>query len=199
MKNTLEQRVLTLFHESIEAKMHIGESLAPDIADASQMIANALVNGNKILSCGNGIGAAQAQIFTASLLSRFKIERPSLPAIHIGSDLITQSAIAEDFSYSEIYSRPIRALGNENDILLLLNSSDDETNLLKAINACHDKGMQAIALTGKNNDAISATLNPQDITLSTETDHHSRIHEIHLLTLFCLCDLIEEQLFGSHQ
>lgn len=193
----MEQRVITLFHESIEAKMQAGEQLAPRIAKCSEIIVAALENGHKILTCGNGIDAAQAQIFTASLLSRFNLERPSLPAIHIGADLTTQSAIAHDFTYNEIYAKQIRALGNPGDILLLLNTSGNAGNLLQAISAAHNKEIIVIALTGVNND-ISALLDNQDIELFTQTNNHARIHEIHLLTLFCLCDLIESQLFGSH-
>lgn len=195
----MEQQVITLFHESIEAKMQAGEHLAPLIAKCSHIMVNALEGGNKILTCGNGIDAAQAQIFTASLLSRFNLERPSLPAIHIGADLTTQSAIAHDFTYNEIYAKQVRALGNAEDILILINTSGNASNLLQAISAAHDKGIMVIALTGKNNRDISALLDHQDIELFIETNNSARIHEIHLLTLFCLCDLIEKQLFGSHQ
>ena len=109
----MDQRVITLFHESIEAKMQAGEQLAPLIAQASQMIVNALLHERKILTCGNGISAAQAQIFTVSLINRFEQERPALPALNLGADFTSQTAIASDYSYNDIFAKQIRALGHQ--------------------------------------------------------------------------------------
>lgn len=193
----MDQRVITLFHESIEAKMHAGEYLAPLIAQASQSIVNALLNEKKILTCGNGISAAQAQIFTACLVNRFEQERPSLPALNLGADFTTQTAIASEYSNNEIYAKQIRALGHSGDILLLLTSSGKTSNLLQAISAAHDKGMQVIALTAGDGGDIAALLDTQDIELRVPLASKPRIHEVQLLTLFCLCDLIDQQLFGG--
>lgn len=194
----MDQRVITLFHESIEAKMQSGESLAPLIASASQVIVHALLNEKKILTCGNGIAAAQAQIFTACLVNRFEHERPSLPAFSLGTDLTTQTAIASDYSYNDIYAKQIRALGQAGDLLLLLTTSGNASNLLQAISAAHDKEMQVIALTGRDGGDTASLLDVNDIELRVPVAAKHRIHEIHLLTLFCLCDLIDQQLFGSH-
>jgi len=124
----MDQRVITLFHESIEAKMQAGEELAPLIADASQVIVNALLSDRKILTCGNGISAAQAQIFTACLLDRFEHERPSLPALSLGTDFTTQTALSSGYSFNDVYARQIRAIGQAGDVLLLL-SSDGNAGL----------------------------------------------------------------------
>lgn len=194
----MDQRVITLFHESIEAKMQSGESLAPFIASASQVIVHALLNEKKILTCGNGIAAAQAQIFTACLVNRFEHERPSLPAFSLGTDLTTQTAIASDYSYNDIYAKQIRALGQPGDVLLLLTTSGNASNLLQAISAAHDKEMQVIALTGRDGGDTASLLDVNDIELRVPVAAKHRIHEVHLLTLFCLCDLIDQQLFGSH-
>jgi D-sedoheptulose 7-phosphate isomerase len=194
----MDQRVITLFHESIEAKMHAGEQLAPLIAHASQVIVQALLNGHKVLTCGNGISASQAQIFTASLINRFEQERPSLPALSLGTDFTTQTAIASDYSYNDVYAKQVRALGQEGDILLLLTTSGNASNLLQSISAAHDRGIRVVALTGRDGGNIAALLDHQDIELRVNANSKPRIHEVHLLTLFCLCDLIDQQLFGSH-
>jgi D-sedoheptulose 7-phosphate isomerase len=194
----MDQRVITLFHESIEAKMHAGEQLAPLIVSASHMIVNALLNEKKVLTCGNGISAAQAQIFTTSLLHRFEQERPSLPAMTLGTDLITQTAIASEASFNEIFSKQIRSLGQTGDVLLLLTSSGKPSNLLQAIGAAHDKGMQVIAFTAGDGGDIAALLDHGDLELRLPLSSKPRIHEVHLLSLFCLCDLIEQQIFGGY-
>ncbi len=195
--NTMDQRVITLFHESIEAKMHAGEQLAPLIAHASQVIVHALLNEKKVLTCGNGISAAQAQIFTASLINRFEQERPSLPALNIGADFTTQTAIGSDSNFNDIYAKQIRALGQPGDVLLLLTSTGKASNLLQAISAAHDKSMQVIALTAGDGGDVAALLDQQDIELRVPSVAKPRIHEVHLLSLFCLCDLIDQQLFGG--
>lgn len=193
----MDQRVITLFHESIEAKMHAGEQFAPLIAHASQVMVHALLNEKKIVTCGNGISAAQAQIFTACLINRFEQERPSLPALNIGADFTTQTAIGSDTSFNDIYAKQIRALGQPGDVLLLLTSTGKASNLLQAISAAHDKSMQVIAFTAGDGGDVAALLDQQDIELRVPSVAKPRIHEVHLLSLFCLCDLIDQQLFGG--
>lgn len=193
----LEQRVITLFHESIEAKMHSGEALAPLISEASQMLVHALLGENKILTCGNGTSAALAQIFTSNLVNRFAQDRPSLPAITIGTDLTTQSSAAIQQSYHEAYARQIRALGQRGDLLLIVTSSGNPSNLLQSIRAAHDREMSVIALTGDDGGNIASLLDANDIELRVPVTSKARINEVHLLTLLCLCDLIDGQLFGG--
>ncbi len=195
----MDQRVITLFHESIEAKMQAGEELAPRIAGASQAMVDALLNEKKILTCGNGISAALAQTLTASLINRFEQERPSLPAIHLGSDVTSQTAIARDYSFNEIYAKQVRALGNSGDILVVITSDGNPSNLLQAISAAHDKEIRVIALTGRDGGDTAALLDTHDIELRAPLVAKPRIHEVHLLTIFCLCDLIDQQLFGGFQ
>jgi|SRR5690606_2917011 len=195
----MDQRVITLFHESIEAKMQAGEELAPRIAGASQAMVDALLNEKKILTCGNGISAALAQTLTASLINRFEQERPSLPAIHLGSDITSQTAIARDYSFNEIYAKQVRALGNSGDILVVITSDGNPSNLLQAISAAHDKEIRVIALTGRDGGDTAALLDTHDIELRAPLVAKPRIHEVHLLTIFCLCDLIDQQLFGGFQ
>jgi D-sedoheptulose 7-phosphate isomerase len=193
----MDQRVITLFHESIEAKMHAGEELAPLIAQASKLIVHALLSEKKILTCGNGISAAQAQIFTASLINRFEQERPSLPSFNLGADFTTQTAIGSDYSFNDIYAKQIRSLGQPGDDLLLLTSTGKASNLLQAISAAHDKEMQVIALTAGDGGDVAALLDRRDLELRVPSVAKPRIHEVHLLSIFCLCDLIDQQLFGG--
>lgn len=193
----MDQRVITLFHESIEAKMQAGEELATLIAHASTVLVNALLNDKKILTCGNGISAAQAQIFTACLLDRLEHERPGLPALSLGTDFTTRTAVSTDYSFSDIYARQIRALGQPGDVLVLLSSNGNASNLLQAISAAHEKDIQIIALTGQDGGDAALLLDSRDIELRASLGSRARIHEVHLLTLFCLCDLIEQQLFGG--
>lgn len=193
----MEQRVITLFHESIEATMQTGESLAPQIVQASEAIVEALLNGHKVLTCGNGICAAQAQILTSSLVHRFEQERPSLPAFTLGTDLTTQTAIANDSGLSDIYAKQLRSLGQEGDILVLVTSTGNAGSVLQAISAAHDRDMRVIALTGGEGGDAAALLDHRDIELRAALASSVRVHEVHLLTIFCLCDLIDQHLFGG--
>lgn len=190
----MDQHVITLFHESIEAKMQAGEQLAPLIAQASHVIVEALLNEKKILTCGNGISAAHAHIFTASLMNSLEQERPSLPAISLGTDIVSN---ADNANTHDIYAKQIRTLGNCGDVLLLVTTTGTASNLLQAISAAHDKHMQVIALTGRDGGDVTALLDAQDIELRVNITAKHRIHEVHLLTLFCVCDLIDQQLFGG--
>ncbi len=194
----LEQRVITLFHESIEAKMQAGENLAPLIGEASQMIVHALLNGNKVLCVGNGFAAAHAQFFAASLVNRFEHERPSLPAIALGTDSTLHTAIASASSFNQVYAKPIRALGQAGDLLLLINNSGRQSSMVQAVQAAHDREMGVISLSGHEENDASALLDDiNDIELSINIESNIRVHEIQLLILLCLCDLIDNQLFGS--
>lgn len=192
----MPERVYTLFQQSVEAKMHVGEELAPLIAQAGDLLVESLVHEGKILICGNGISAALAQIFSSALLDRFEKERPSLPAIWLGSNIATYTAISADYNQNEIYAKPIRALGQENDVLVIISTSGNSANLVQAVSAAHDRGMPVIALTGRDGGDISSILDVNDIELRADLNSRGRIHEVHMLTIFCLCDLIDHRLFG---
>lgn len=194
----MDQDVIDLFHASIQAKMQAGEELAPAIAEASQLLVHALLQEKRIFTGGNGICGAQAQIFTSALLNRFDRERPGLPAIHLGSDWVSQSAIASDHSFNDTFAKPLRALGQPGDVLLLVTTDGHDGNLLQAISAAHDRELSVIALTGRDGGDAAALLDGNDRELRAGLDAEPRIHEVHLLTLFCLCDLIDRQIFGSH-
>jgi len=192
----LSERVDTMFRESVEAKMAVGEALAPLIEQASTLMTEALLSERKILVCGNGTSAALAQIFTAAMLDRFETERPSLPALWLGSNLSTYTAIAADQGLAEVFAKPIRALGNAGDILLAISTSGNSQNIIHAISTAHERNIKVIALTGRDGGDVSSLIDATDIEIRANVNRRSRIHEIHLLTLFCMCDLIDVQLFG---
>ena len=192
-----EERIYKIFQSSVDAKIQCSEQLLPQIVNASELLVECLLNGNKLLICGNGPSAALAQLFTNNLINRFERERPSLPAITLGCDLTNVTSIAYESSFNEIFAKEIRALGNTGDVLVILSSSGNPSNLLQAIQAAHERGMRVVTLSGRDGGNLSALLDNEDKELLVPIDSRSRIHEIHLLILFCLCDLIDEQLFGS--
>ena len=192
----MSQRVYNLFQKSVEAKMQVGEELGPLVDKAGDILVEALLADKKILVCGNGTSSALAQIFTSSLLDRFEKERPSLPAIWLGSTVSTYTAIAADYNYSDIYAKPIRALGQQGDVLVALSTSGNSANLISAVSAAHERGVHVLALTGRDGGDISTLMEVNDIEICASINSRGRIHEIHLLVLFCLCDLIDHKLFG---
>lgn len=195
--DSASQRVITLFHESIEAKMHTGESLARSIAVASELMTQTLLGGGKILSCGHGLASAQAQILTACLINRFEQDRPSLPCLTLGTDTTSLAAISSDQSPNDIYAKQLRALGQEGDLLVVINGLGDHGSLLRCISTAHDAGIRVIALTGGGGGDAATLLDHQDIELRAAVDSATRVHELQLLSIFCLCDLIDQHLFGG--
>jgi len=192
----LEERTYKIFQHSIEAKMHAGEILIPDIVEASQYIVQCLLEEGKLLVCGNGTSAALAQSLTNNLINRFERERPSLPAITLGCDLTNITSIAHESSFNEVFAKEIRALGNSGDMLIIITSNGNTSNLLQAIQAAHERNMNVITLSGQDGGDLSSLLSVNDMELLVPTDSRARIHEIHLLIIFTICDLIDEQLFG---
>lgn len=195
----LLDRVKQHFYDSIQTKTAAVDVLAAPIAQAAEMMVQAFLNGHKILSCGNGGSAADAQHFASEMLNRFEAERPSLPAFALTTDSSTITSIANDYSYNEIFSKQIRALGQEGDVLLAISTSGNSINVLQAIEAAHDRGMQTIALTGRDGGTLRTLLHPNDLEICVATHAIARIQETHLLIIHCICDLIDYQLFGHEQ
>ena len=195
---SLKERIYQHFTDSIQTKHDAVELLAPHIEMAAQTIVQSLLNSNKVLSCGNGGSAGDAQHFSSEMLNRFERERPSLPAIALSTDTSTITSIANDYSYNEIFSKQIRALGQAGDILLAYTTSGNSGNIIDAIKAAHDRDMTVITVTGKDGGQLSSLslLNDQDIELRVPSNSTARIQETHLLITHCLCDLIDYQLFG---
>ena len=193
----ITQQVVEIFHESVEAKIQAIESLAPHIADAADLLVQCLLDDGKIMVCGNGTSGTTAQQFTANLITRPEKERPSLPAICLNTDIITLGAVANNHNFNEVYSKQIRALGKPGDALLVITTNSSSNSLVHAIQAAHDREMNVIIICGQEGGDIAAILTAEDIELRVPNNSIARIHEIQLLTIFCLCDLIDEQIFGS--
>jgi D-sedoheptulose 7-phosphate isomerase len=156
-----------------------------------------LLAGGKILSCGNGGSAGDAQHFSAELLNRFEKERPGLPAIAISTDTSTLTAIANDYDFNEIFSKQVSALGNSGDVLLAISTSGNSKNVLAAIEAAHERGMKVVAMTGRDGGTIAAALGVDDTEIRVPSERTARIQEVHLVVIHCLCDLIDTHLFGG--
>jgi len=156
-----------------------------------------LRNDGKILSCGNGGSAGDAQHFSSELLNRFERERPGLPAIALTTDSSTLTSIANDYAYEEIFAKQVRALGKAGDVLLAISTSGNSANVNRAIVAAHERDMQIVALSGRDGGAMSALLNAGDVEIRVPAERTARIQEIHLVIIHCLCDLIDESLFGN--
>lgn len=190
-------RIRQMFVDSIEAKMASAEVLPELIEAAGQRMVEALLNGGKILTCGNGGSAGDAQHFSSELLNRFERERPALPAIALTTDSSTLTSIANDYSYNEIFSKQIRALGNPSDVLLAISTSGNSANVIQAIQAAHDKGLVVIALTGRDGGKMAPLYTGADVELRVPSDSTARIQEVHLVIIHALCDYIDQQLFGG--
>ena len=195
----MQHRIRQLFTDSIETKTRAMDVLGPSIEQGSQMMVNALLSEGKILSCGNGGSAGDAQHFSSELLNRFERERPSLPAIALTTDASTITSIANDYSYEEVFSKQIRALGQPGDILLAISTSGNSANVMQAIQAAHDREMHVVALTGRDGGAMASLLMPEDVEIRVPARSTARLQEVHLLAIHCLCDLIDRQLFGSEE
>jgi len=184
-------RVKDQFNQSIETKSRSAEMNAVDIVKAADVMIDCLQNQHKILSCGNGGSAADAQHFSSEMLNRFELERPGLAAIALTTDTSTLTSIANDYQFSDVFAKQVHALGQPGDILLAISTSGNSENIVKAISTAHDKSMIVIALTGRDGGKTGSIINDQDIEVRVPAESTARIQEVHLLVIHCLCDLID--------
>lgn len=192
-----ETRVKAHFTESMATKQAAMDALCPDIAAAGRLMSDALLDDAKILSCGNGGSAGDAQHFSSELLNRFEMERPGLPAIALTTDSSTLTSIANDYSYEDIFGKQIRALGRQNDVLLAISTSGNSENVCRAIIAAHERNMHVVALTGRDGGRLAVLLRDDDVEIRVPASRTARIQEVHLLVIHCLCDLIDTTLLGT--
>lgn len=195
MDNLIE-RIRHNFTESIQTKITTADSILNIIAEAGEEIVQALLEGHKVLSCGNGGSACDAMHFSSEMLNRFKQERPSLPAIALTADTPTLTSIGNDYHFSEIFAKQVRALGQAGDVLLAISTSGNSNNVINAIKAAHDKHMIVIALTGYDGGKIVDYLQEKDIEIRVPAYETARVQETHLLIIHCICDIIDYRLFG---
>lgn len=194
---SLQNRIINHFSDSVQVKQDSLSSLSELIEFASQKIVESLVDDHKILACGNGGSAGDAQHFSSEMLNRFERERPALPAIALTTDTLTITSVANDYHFDEVFAKQLRALGQAGDILLVYSTSGNSNNIVTAVKTAHDKQITVIALTGRDGGALASVLSDTDIELRVPSESTARIQEVHLLITHCLCDLIDCQLFGG--
>jgi len=191
------QRIEAHFNESAELKVRAARELAGPIAQAVELMFSALSNGNRILACGNGGSAADCQHFAAELIGRFERERLPLPAIALTTDSSILTAVGNDYSFREVFSKQVQALGQPGDVLLALSTSGNSQNVQAAVEAALERDMRVVALTGKGGGAIGRCLTEADVHICVPHERTARIQEVHLLTIHCLCDGLDVALFGE--
>jgi D-sedoheptulose 7-phosphate isomerase len=192
-----KQRIIGHFNESAELKIQAATALAHPISEAIELMFMALSNGNRILACGNGGSAAHAQHFSAGLVGRFERERLPLPALSLSTDPSILTAIGNDYSFAEIFSKQVQAYGQAGDVLLAISTAGNSANVMMAIETAQERDMRVVALTGKGGGVIASLLSDADVHVCVPDDRMTRIQEVHLLIIHCLCDGIDVALFGG--
>ena len=192
-----EKRVREHFAESARLKLDAAEALAPHVARAASLLTECLLGDGKILACGNGGSAADAQHFAAELVGRFERERPELPAVALTTDTSLLTAVANDYSFEQVFAKQVRALGARGDVLLAISTSGNSGNVIAAIEAARGRQMRVVAMTGKGGGRIGELLAPEDVHLCVPHSRTARIQEVHLLMIHCVCDAIDATLLGD--
>ncbi len=199
MRGMLEQRILQNFADSADLKYQSAQALARPIAAAVQAVLACVTSGGKVLACGNGGSAADAQHFSAEFVGRYERERPELAAIALTTDSSILTAVGNDYDFNRIFSKQVRALGQAGDVLLALSTSGNSANVIAAIEAAHEREMTVIALTGRGGGKIGALLRETDVHICVPHERTARIQEVHILALHCLCDGVDSQLLGEQE
>jgi D-sedoheptulose 7-phosphate isomerase len=194
---SLQDRLINHFTDHLQTHQDTMTSLCELIEYAAQGLVTVLLNDKKILCCGNGRSASCVQLFSSAMLNQFDRVRPALPVIPLTTDTATITAIANDYTFDDVYAKQLRALGNSGDLLLMYTENGASNSIINVIKAAHDKGLNVIALSGRKGDALNPLLKETDIEICIPSQSAARIHEVHVLITHCLCDLIDHQLFGA--
>ncbi|MBT3068446.1 phosphoheptose isomerase [Rhodoferax sp. U11-2br] len=193
----LEQRIQQHFIESADLKYQAAPVLSQPIANAVQALLACVTSGGKVLACGNGGSAADAQHFAAEFVGRFERERPELAAIALTTDSSILTAVGNDYGFDVVFSRQVRALGQAGDVLIAITTSGNSENVLKAVEAAHERDMVVIGLSGRGGGKLNRALRDTDVHICVPHERTARVQEVHLLTLHCLCDAVDELLLGD--
>ena len=193
----INKRIIQHFKDSADLKLRVMDKLSQPIAEGAQAFFDCVVNDGKILVCGNGGSAADAQHFAAELINRFEKERPGLACVALTTDSSVLTSIANDYDYNQIFSKQVRALGLPGDSLLAISTSGNSPNVVAAIHAAHERDMRVVALAGRDGGAMKAALHPADVLICVDAQSTARIQEVHLVSLHCLCDIIDYLLLGE--
>lgn len=195
----LEQRIEQHFIDSADLKYQAAQTLSKPIAAAVQAILACVTNGGKVLVCGNGGSAADAQHFAAEFVGRFERERPELGAIALTTDTSILTAIANDYDFNSVFSRQVRALGVAGDVLVAITTSGNSANVLAAVEAAHAREMVVVGLTGRNGGKMGTALRETDVHICVPHERTARIQEVHILALHCICDAVDAHLLGDQE
>lgn len=193
----ITNRISLHFEEASETLSLSTRVLEPALSQAIDTLVNCIGQGAKVLACGNGGSAADAQHFIAELVGRFERERIPLAGIALNTDTSIMTAVGNDYGYDHIFSRQVQALAGPEDILVAISTSGNSANVINAIKAAHERDVRVIALSGKNGGAFNQILGPNDIHLCVPHERTMRIQEIHILLLHILCDGIDAFLLGD--
>ncbi|MDD5299608.1 MAG: phosphoheptose isomerase [Gallionella sp.] len=193
----INKRIIKHFKDSADLKLKVKDALAEPIAEGARVFFDCIANDGKILCCGNGGSAADAQHFAAELMNRFEKERPGLAAVALTTDSSVLTSIANDYEFDKIFSKQVRALGLPGDSLLAISTSGNSPNVVAAIHAAHERSMRVIALTGRDGGEMAGALHANDVLICVDAKSTARIQEVHLLALHCLCDVIDYLLLGE--
>jgi len=185
------------FQNSINTQQLAAEILAEPISNGAKLLTQCLLNGGKILSCGNGGSASLAQHFSSKMLNHYEMERPGLPAIALNTDSSSLTSIANEYHYNQVFSKQVSILGHTGDLLLAISANGNAENVNAAIDAAHEREMHVIALNGESGGKMVERLAISDIEIRAPSESTARIHEVHLLIIHCLCDLVDHQLMGG--
>jgi D-sedoheptulose 7-phosphate isomerase len=197
MLSMLEQRIQQHFIDSADLKYQAAPVLSQPIANAVQALLACVTSGGKVLACGNGGSAADAQHFAAEFVGRFERERPELAAIALTTDSSILTAVGNDYGFDVIFSRQVRALGQAGDVLIAITTSGNSENVLKAVEAAHERDMVVIGLSGRGGGKLNRALRDTDVHICVPHERTARVQEVHLLTLHCLCDAVDDLLLGD--
>ena len=195
----LEQRIQQQFFDSADLKYAAAEVLSRPIAEAVSALVGCITGGGKVLACGNGGSASDAQHFAAEFIGRFERERPGLAAIALTTDSSIITAIGNDYAFDAIFSKQVQALGAPGDLLIAISTSGNSANVVAAVQAAHAKEMTIIALTGRSGGKIRELLLDTDVHICVPHERTARIQEVHILVLHCLCDAVDNQLLGEQE
>lgn len=189
-----QSRVREHFTASIRTKTEAMDALTPAIVKAGERLAACLAQGGKILVCGNGGSAADSQHFASEMLNRFEMERPGLPAVALTTDSSTLTSIANDYDFSEVFSKQVYALGGEDDVLIAISTSGNSRNIVKAVLAAQERDMNVISLSGRDGGEVANLLTANDVEIRVPSESTARVQEVHILVIHCLCDLVDAKL-----
>ncbi len=192
-------RISKHFMDSAQTKLDVAELLSLPVAQAIEMMAGSLLSDGKILACGNGGSAADAQHFAAELVGRFEVERQGLAAYALTTDSSIMTAVSNDYGFNHVFERQVQAMGRPGDVLLGISTSGNSVNVIEAIRAAHDNEMSVVALTGKDGGEIGRILKETDIHICVPVGRTARVQEVHLLIVHCLCDGIDSLLLGAEE